>query len=315
MTSIRLPCGATIDAARELLKPATRQAGRRALNLLGGFHHAKRDVPGGFCPVTAVAVALAAVRAEGFRGGVLVIDLDAHPPDGTADCLAGDPAHSIGSLSGSDWGELKGVDETVLPEGTGDEGYLRALRALLERMPPGELAFVCAGGDVLAGDPLGKLGLTVGGCRERDLLVADPLLHVPSVWLPSGGYTPDAWRVLAGTGLALGVRSRAPIPRKYDPLVAKFSSIARSLAPEDLGGDFIDADDVERDLRLAGGERKLFLGFYSAEGLEHALHRYGLLGQLKRLVLRPLPLDDPPTARGLGSRLVAVPTCEAEPQV
>ncbi len=311
MTSIRLACGATIDAARELLKPATRQAGRRALNLLGGFHHAKRDVAGGFCPVNDVAVAVAAVRAEGFRGRVLVIDLDAHPPDGTADCLAGDPAHFIGSLSGSDWGELKGVDETVLPEGTGDEGYLRALRALLERMPPGELAFVCAGGDVLAGDPLGKMGLTVGGCRERDLLVADALLHVPSVWLPSGGYTPDAWRVLAGTGLALGVRSRAPIPRKYDPLVAKFSSIARSLAPEDLGGDFIGADDVERDLRLAGGERKLFLGFYSAEGLEHALHRYGLLGELKRLGYGPFRVEIRDEGVGQSARLVDVPTGQA----
>src|SRR5205807_924723 len=81
--------------------------------------------------------------------------------------------------------------------------YLAALDALLERMPRGELAFVLAGGDVLAGDPVGLLGLSLEGCRERDLRVADALVRVPSVWLPAGGYTLDAWRVLAGTGLAL----------------------------------------------------------------------------------------------------------------
>src|SRR5207245_1023815 len=33
MNAVRLACGATIDAARELLRPATREVGRRALNL------------------------------------------------------------------------------------------------------------------------------------------------------------------------------------------------------------------------------------------------------------------------------------------
>src|SRR5258705_10394279 len=53
MNSVRLVCGATIDAAREMLSGRNpRQLGRRALNLSGGFHHARPDVAGGFCPVT-----------------------------------------------------------------------------------------------------------------------------------------------------------------------------------------------------------------------------------------------------------------------
>ena len=142
-----------------------------------------------------------------------------------------DPSYWIGSISGSRWVSLQNVDEIVLPERARDEVYLAALDELLGRMPPGELAFVIAGGDVLAGDPIGCLGLTLEGCRERDLRVADALFRVPSVWLPAGGYTEDAWKVLAGTGLALGVRSRTPVPPRYDPLVAKFSAIARSLVP------------------------------------------------------------------------------------
>src|SRR5438874_280819 len=88
----RLPLGyvgsGTLEAAREMLSPANRRrVGRRALNLLGGFHHARPDVAAGFCPVNDIAVAVAAAREEGFQGRVLVLDLDAHPPDGTAACL------------------------------------------------------------------------------------------------------------------------------------------------------------------------------------------------------------------------------------
>ena len=80
MSSVRLACGATIGAAREVLSGLNpRAVARRALNLMGGFHHARPDVAGGFCPVNDVAVAVAAVRADGFAGRVLVLDLDAHP--------------------------------------------------------------------------------------------------------------------------------------------------------------------------------------------------------------------------------------------
>jgi len=312
MSSVRLVCGATIAAAREMLSGAgPREVGRRALNLLGGFHHATPDVPGGFCPVNDVAIAIAAVRAEGFRGRVLVLDLDAHPPDGTAACLARDPSYWIGSISGSDWGAIPNADETVLPERTGDAEYLAALDALLERMPHGELAFVLAGGDVLAGDPVGQLGLSLEGCRERDLRVADALVRVPSVWLPAGGYTLDAWKVLAGTGLALALRSRSRIARDYDPLVARFSAISRTLAPQDLGEATTEMDGVAEQLGIATPRRRLLLGFYSAEGLEHALERYGILGELRRMGYGPFRVEVQDEGVGQSARLLDVPGGQA----
>jgi acetoin utilization deacetylase AcuC-like enzyme len=312
MSSVRLVCGATIAAAREMLSGAgPREVGRRALNLLGGFHHATPDVPGGFCPVNDVAIAIAAVRAEGFRGRVLVLDLDAHPPDGTAACLARDPSYWIGSISGSDWGAIPNADETVLPERAGDAEYLAALDALLERMPRGELAFVLAGGDVLAGDPVGLLGLSLEGCRERDLRVADALVRVPSVWLPAGGYTLDAWKVLAGTGLALALGSRSRIERDYDPLVARFSAISRTLAPEDLGEATTEMDGVAEQLGIATARRRLLLGFYSAEGLEHALERYGILGELRRMGYGPFRVEVQDEGVGQSARLLDVPGGQA----
>ena len=304
LNTVRLACGGTLEAARDVLAPRSRAVGVRALNLLGGFHHAGPGRAGGFCAVNDVAVAIAAVRADGFTGRVAVLDLDAHPPDGTAECLANDPACWIGSLSGSDFGPLPaGVDETLLPPGTGDGAYLEALAALLARMPEPLLAFVLAGGDVLAQDTLGMLALTLDGCRQRDLLVADRLYRVPSVWLPAGGYHRDSWRVLAGTGVALSVRSRAPIPEGYDPLESRFRSIAASLAESDLVG-------IEEELGFARPRRSLLLGFYSAEGIEHALHRYGLLAELSRLGYGPFRVSLASDGVGEGVRVIDEPSSE-----
>src|SRR5205814_626392 len=214
MNTVRLVCGAVIDAAREMVfQPNPRRVGRRALNLLGGFHHAAPDVAGGFCPVNDVAVAIAAVRADGFRGRVLVLDLDAHPPDGIAACLARDPAAFLGSISGSDWGRVEGADETVLPERTGDAAYLSAL--------------------------------------------------------------------------------------------------ARSLAPEDLGEPAAGMDDIAEDLGIATPRRRLLLGFYTAEGLEHALHRYGILGALRRMGYGPFRVEVHDEGVGQSARLIDVPSGQA----
>jgi acetoin utilization deacetylase AcuC-like enzyme len=282
MTTVRLACGATLAAAREALR-----TGAPALTLLGGFHHAGPGRAGGFCPVNDVAVAIATLRAEGFRGTVAVLDLDAHPPDGIAECLASDPDAWVGSLSGSDWGPLDRVDETVLPEGTGDGAYLSALGALLSRMPRPDLAFVIAGGDVLAGDRFGKLALTLSGARERDLLVAAELEGVPSVWMPGGGYCRDAWRVLAGTGMAIATASRQPIPRSYDPLGAEFARVSAALSPANLteAGE-LTADDIEEALGIRPRRQRLLLGFYTPTGLEHALFRFGIFDHLERLGFR-----------------------------
>ena len=119
MRTSRLACGGTLAAARHALSTA-----EPTLNLLGGFHHAAPDHGGGFCAVNDIAVAIAVLRAGGFDGAVGIIDLDAHPPDGTAACGTG---AWIGSISGSRWDLPPGVDETVIENGD-DEAYLRAKR-------------------------------------------------------------------------------------------------------------------------------------------------------------------------------------------
>jgi acetoin utilization deacetylase AcuC-like enzyme len=279
LRTLRLACGGTIEAARIAL--GTR---RPALNLLGGFHHAGPARGGGFSVFNDVAVAVVGWRAAGFSERILVLDLDAHPPDGIAECLAEATDVWIGSLSGADWGTLERTDETVLPKGCSDEEYLGALRDLIARKPDAGIAFVIAGGDVLAEDPMGGLGLTLAGARQRDLLVAAALRDMPSVWVPGGGYTPEAWRLLAGTALSLAFGSDEPVPEAYDPLRARFSRVAREVGPEALEGDL---GLTEADLMMALGQGRSavgrVLGFYTAEGIEYGLYRYGVLGHLRRL--------------------------------
>ncbi len=279
LASIRVACGGTVEAARHTL--ATREP---ALNLLGGFHHAGPARGGGFCAANDIAIAVAAVRADGFSGKVAVIDLDAHPSDGTAECFRGDATVWLGSISGVSWGPVPGVDEVVLPAGSGDANYLAALDALLGRMPEVGLAIVLAGGDVIAGDRLGLLGLTLAGARARDLMVAEKLDGVPQVWLPAGGYGPHAWKVLAGTALALAWRSEEPIPEGYDPLTARFTRVSRGLSPDALGSEpLITESDLAEVFGHQAQTRKKLLGFYTAEGLEYALEAYGLLPLIRRL--------------------------------
>lgn len=279
LNTIRLACGGTVQAARTALSRKT-----ACLNLLGGFHHAGPKRGGGFCLLNDIAVATAIVQAEGFKQRVVVLDLDAHPPDGTAEHFQGDPRVWIGSLSGADWGKLDGVDETVLPKDCDDGSYLAALEALLSRMPTAALVFVIAGGDVLAGDRFGALALTLSGARERDLAVERAIAGIPSVWLPGGGYSADAWKVLAGTAFVLASRSREPILARVDPLLAEFARVGRDLSRDRLEGwNEIDERDLVADLSRGVAQPKRLLGFYTTEGVEYALAEYGILRQLRRL--------------------------------
>jgi hypothetical protein len=151
-------------------------------------------------------------------------------------------------------------------------------------MPDVELAFVLAGADVLTGDRLGQFKLSLSGTRRRELLVSRRLGSLPQVWLPAGGYSSHAWKVLAGAGLTLAFDTEDPIPTDYDPLVGRMIGISRTLKAEALGSDAVVTEaDISESLGLPRTGPPKLLGFYTAEGLEYALERYRLLPILRRL--------------------------------
>jgi hypothetical protein len=115
--------------------------------------------------------------------------------------------------------------------------------------------------------------------------VARALKGIPSVWLPGGGYREDCWRLLAGTALVLLGRPRHRVSSSSDPLGWQFSKIAHEIDTATLTGtdQLLTQEDLADLFGSSTSAPKRLLDFYTAPGLEHALHRYGFLGQLERL--------------------------------
>ncbi len=80
----RRSAGATLAACRSALESGC------GVNLAGGTHHAHRGHGEGFCVFNDAAVAARAMQAEALAARVLIVDLDVHQGDGTAEIFAGD---------------------------------------------------------------------------------------------------------------------------------------------------------------------------------------------------------------------------------
>jgi acetoin utilization deacetylase AcuC-like enzyme len=206
----------TVEAARDAL------ATGYGMNLGGGTHHAARAQGRGFCLFNDVAVTIAALRAEGALGRVLVVDCDVHQGDGTAELLAGDPAAFTLSLHGGanyPFHRATSDLDVDLPSGTGDDAYLQALDGALARAVPAarpDLVVFLAGADPWEGDRLGRLALTKAGLRARDALVLDTAQQAgaPVCVALAGGYAPDVndtVEINLATARAVAARAAAPL--------------------------------------------------------------------------------------------------------
>ena len=207
----------TVHAARDALADGI------GMNLGGGTHHAASAQGRGYCLFNDVAVAIAALRAEGALDRALVVDCDVHQGDGTAELLAGDPRSFTLSLHGGANYPFKRATSDLdvdLPTGTGDDAYLAALEAALEHAVPAaraDLVFFLAGADPWQGDRLGRLALTKAGLRARDALVLDTAERAGAAVCVAlaGGYAPDVAdtvEINLATARAVAARAPAPVP-------------------------------------------------------------------------------------------------------
>lgn len=185
--------GGTLLAAREALSRGL--AGSAA----GGSHHGQRVTGAGFCVFNDVAIAAKALRAERTIERALVVDLDVHQGDGTADCLADEPdlfTFSMHAEKNYPVRKIPGDLDVGLPDGMEDEAYLEVLRAhlprLLDALSP-DLVFYNAGVDPHREDKLGRLALTDEGLARRDRYVVGEARRrgIPLVAVIGGGYSTD----------------------------------------------------------------------------------------------------------------------------
>ena len=184
-----------------------------AMNIAGGTHHAYTDHGEGFCMLNDQAIAARyLLRKYGGNNGeiasqarnlsiekILIVDLDVHQGDGTAEIFRNDNAVFTFSMHGAGnypFKKEKSDLDIPVPDGSGDEVYLEKLKETLPRLikeQNPDFIFYLSGVDILKTDKLGRLNCTVEGCKERDRYVLQMCkdLNIPVQVSMGGGYSPE----------------------------------------------------------------------------------------------------------------------------
>lgn len=169
-----------------------------ALNIAGGTHHAYADSGEGFCLLNDNAIAAAHLIATTDVARILIVDLDVHQGNGTARIFEQDDRIFTFSMHGKNNYPFKKEHSNLdlaLEDGCKDDQYLEILEEhlhqIMESLQPEFLFYQC-GVDVLESDRLGKLSLSLEGCKQRDRIVLETARNknIPIVCNLGGGYSP-----------------------------------------------------------------------------------------------------------------------------
>jgi len=150
-----------------------------AVNLAGGTHHAGYDRGGGYCVFNDAVIAARSVQHLGLAKRVLLVDLDVHQGNGSAElCAADDSVFTFSMHSAGIYPAIKPASDldVALPAGCGDAEYLDLLAehlpAAIQRARADAVVYL-AGADPFTGDRLGRLALTKAGLAQRDRQVLE----------------------------------------------------------------------------------------------------------------------------------------------
>lgn len=202
----RLAAGGSLAAVEAVMSGSV----RNAFGLVRPpGHHATAEESLGFCVYNNIAIAARYAQQVHGVERVAIVDWDVHHGNGTQDIFWEDDSVLFFSLHQDnlfpiDWGKVgdigdgNGTGTTVnipLPAGTGNAGYLAAVREVVETIlrefEPG-LILISAGQDASVQDPLGRMTATVAGYHEMTSIlksVADDICDGRLIALMEGGYS------------------------------------------------------------------------------------------------------------------------------
>jgi acetoin utilization deacetylase AcuC-like enzyme len=182
----------TIKASKFALKNGI------AMNIAGGTHHAFSNRGEAFCMLNDQAIGAKYLQQERLAKKILIVDLDVHQGNGTAEIFRNDASVFTFSMHGkSNYPFIKETSDLdiALKNETKDAEYLSILKKTLPKLinqeKPDFIYYLC-GVDVLETDKLGKLSLTIDGCKERDRFVLQTChdYNIPVMCSMGGGYSP-----------------------------------------------------------------------------------------------------------------------------
>lgn len=170
-----------------------------AMNIAGGTHHAYSGHGEAFCLLNDQAIGARYLQYKRLAEKILIIDLDVHQGNGTAEIFQDDSFVFTFSMHGKNnypFKKEKSDLDIELEDGIADDEYLMILKTILPKLIDNvkpDFVFYLCGVDILSTDKLGKLGVSIKGCKDRDEYVLS-LLHqhqIPVQCSMGGGYSPD----------------------------------------------------------------------------------------------------------------------------
>ena len=168
-----------------------------SMNIAGGTHHAFYDRGEAFCMLNDQAIAANYILDNGLAKKILIIDLDVHQGNGTASIFKNNNSVFTLSFHGKNnypFRKEKSDLDIELEDNTNDEIYLNLLMEtipdILDKTEP-DFIFYLSGVDVLKNDKLGRLSMSIEGCKERDKYIIETCYNnsIPIQISMGGGYS------------------------------------------------------------------------------------------------------------------------------
>ena len=168
-----------------------------ANHLAGGTHHAHKSFGSGYCVFNDIAYSSKTLIKEKIVNKVLIIDLDVHQGDGTAEILKNDTnifTCSVHCKNNFPFRKTKSNLDVELDDNLNDLEYLNILKDTLDKclniIKP-DIIIYDAGVDVHKDDNLGNLNITSNGLLERDRYVLSffKKKSIPISTVIGGGYS------------------------------------------------------------------------------------------------------------------------------
>ena len=150
-----------------------------SMNIAGGTHHAFYDRGEAFCMLNDQAIAAKYLINKKLAKKIMIIDLDVHQGNGTASIFSENKDVFTISFHGKKnypFRKEKSDIDVEFDDNTDDQFYLNKLKDLIpnaiKNFKP-DFIFYLSGVDVLNNDKLGRLGLSIDGCKERDKFILE----------------------------------------------------------------------------------------------------------------------------------------------